>query len=282
MSDQLVPVEFRGDLIFAVKREDGIYVVAKPIAERFGLDWKSQYQRLKEDPVLSQGMVLITIPSPGGMQETTCIRLSLLNGWLFKIDPRRVKEELRADLIQYQIDCYEVLFRHFQPTAAGVEREEGALAFGANLDERDWLALIREARILGGVVAGRRMWAMAPFPPLATAKALTGVMVDPAEVRACLRHVLAALPDTISPAMAGDPDMDALLAPLGLRLLHLGLFVGNAAPVFHGSPWDGGAHRVLRVLPGVVADPMPRRLAGGQMRGIILPFDLLSTGGADE
>lgn len=80
MSPNLIPIEFHGDTIFAVEQPDGIYIVAKPIAERFGVVWARQLQRLKDDPVLSEDIHTMYIPSPGGMQETTCLRLDLLNG----------------------------------------------------------------------------------------------------------------------------------------------------------------------------------------------------------
>ncbi len=81
---------------------------------------KVLYQRLtaQRDAVLSKGMCVIHIPSPGGPQETICLPLKYLNGWLFKISTRRVKNpEARAKLIRYQEECYEVLYEHFNPTA---------------------------------------------------------------------------------------------------------------------------------------------------------------------
>lgn len=37
MSSTLTPIEFHGDTILAVEQPDGIFIIAKPIATRFGL-----------------------------------------------------------------------------------------------------------------------------------------------------------------------------------------------------------------------------------------------------
>lgn len=154
----LITVNFRQDTIFAVECDDGIYVVVKPIAERFGLAWTGQFQRLKEDPVLSEGMKTIFIPSPGGMQETTCLRLDLLNGWLFKVDSRRVKnEETRRKLLTYQRECYKVLFEHFygkRHAAEPVVPDQDETADNENLKLRH----VTECRQVFGTQAAAQLW----------------------------------------------------------------------------------------------------------------------------
>lgn len=50
----------------------------------------------------------------GHGQETVCLRLDYLNGWLFTIESVRIKDELIRQRVQdYQRECYRVLFRHF-------------------------------------------------------------------------------------------------------------------------------------------------------------------------
>ena len=51
--------------------------------ETMGLGWPSQFKRLQKDPILSEGMIMTVIPSPRGAQETVCLKLELVNGWLF-------------------------------------------------------------------------------------------------------------------------------------------------------------------------------------------------------
>lgn len=143
----VVTVDFRQDTIFAVERDDGVFVAVKPMCESLGLNWASQFVRLKEDPILSEGIATVTIPSVGGAQETTVLKLELVNGWLFKIDTRRVKdEETRAKLLVYQRECFGVLFEHFY----GKRRME---ALAENPEHRpfpDWP--MEEMRTKRGVV----------------------------------------------------------------------------------------------------------------------------------
>lgn len=105
--------DFDGDRLMAVEMEGVVYVAIKPIAGYFGIDWSSQHKRLLRDVIFSEGMVIMTIPSGGGMQEATCLRLDLLHGWLLTIDDRRVKPELRARVLTYKRDCYALLHEHF-------------------------------------------------------------------------------------------------------------------------------------------------------------------------
>jgi hypothetical protein len=112
-SNQIATVDFHGTPIIAIKNGDQIHVAMKPICEAIGLDWKSQYDRIKRHHVMSKGMVIMAIPSQGGEQQAATLPLKMLNGWLFGIDTNRVKEESRARLIQYQTECFDVLADYF-------------------------------------------------------------------------------------------------------------------------------------------------------------------------
>ena len=50
------------------------------------------------------------------MQEVFTIPLSKLNGWLFSINPNKVKPEVKAKLIEYKNECFDVLYKHFNKT----------------------------------------------------------------------------------------------------------------------------------------------------------------------
>lgn len=141
---------------------------------------------------------------------------------------------------------------------------------------RDWLAMIREARILGGAPAGRRIWSLSPLPALNPGR--IAAALDPAEGRACLDHLLAL--DVGGRAVADwleDEGDDVALNRAGLRLLPHGLFVANNCAAFADTRWEGGAHRAaLMAMPGVMRDETPRTLAGVASRGIVLPFALIA------
>lgn len=131
--NKLVPVEqhtieFHGDELQAVRMANGeIYVAVRPMCEYIGVDWSSQRKRLIDDPILSNHLNSVVFntteidPSsnkPRSM-EMIGLRLEFVNGWLFKIDSRRVKEDAREQLLHYQERCYMVLAEAFNNTKTG-------------------------------------------------------------------------------------------------------------------------------------------------------------------
>lgn len=111
----LATVDFHGQPLTVITGPAGEHLVAmKPICDNIGLDWKGQYSRIKRDDVLKEGVVVMPIPSAGGEQDTLCLPLDLLNGWLFGIDVSRCRKEIQPALIQYKRECYAVLAAHWQ------------------------------------------------------------------------------------------------------------------------------------------------------------------------
>lgn len=115
MSQTLVTVDFHGQSLVAVLIDGKPFVAMRPICKNIGLQWESQYNRIKRNPVMNEGIFIMNMPSEGGDQETICLPLDMLNGWLFGVDVNRVREEIRPKLMQYQKECFGVLFRHFMP-----------------------------------------------------------------------------------------------------------------------------------------------------------------------
>lgn len=154
----LITVNFRQDTLFAVERDDGMFVALKPICDSLGLAWQRQLERIKEDPVLSEGVTMVVIPSPGGAQETTCLKLELVNGWLFKVDSRRVKDEdTKRKLLTYQRECYQVLFDAFygkRQTPAPSVPEAEETSDNENLKLRH----VTECRQTFGTQAASQLW----------------------------------------------------------------------------------------------------------------------------
>lgn len=112
-------------------------VAMKPICENIGLDWRAQYNRLQRDEVLNSVVVMMTTTAQDGKTyRFTCLPLEYLNGWLFGIDVKRVKPEIRPQLIRYKKDCYRVLAAHWLGTPAPAKPEPVNYHF--TLDQ--WLA----------------------------------------------------------------------------------------------------------------------------------------------
>lgn len=115
--NQVQNISFHGQTVPVFTQNNQHYVAMKPICENIGLDWKAQYDRIKRHAVLSEGMVMITTPSKGGEQQTICLPLDYLNGWLFGVEANRVKPQIRESLLQYQRECFRVLNEYFNPKA---------------------------------------------------------------------------------------------------------------------------------------------------------------------
>lgn len=158
----ITTVNFRNDTLFAVERDDGAFVAIKPISDSLGLAWNKQLERIKRDPILSEGMTMTVMPSPGGPQETTLLKLDLVNGWLFTIDESRVKDdETRQRVLSYKRECYGVLFKHFYGRT--VDQRAASLGDASAEPRTDEplnvkRQLVAEARQTHNVQAARELW----------------------------------------------------------------------------------------------------------------------------
>ena len=118
---QALKAKFLDEEILVIDYYGKPYVPMKQIVENIGLDWRAQRKRILRDDVLSEGVVIITTPSNGGMQETICLPLHYLNGWLFGVEVKRVKQELKQVLLRYKKECYEALWDYW---TEGVARRD--------------------------------------------------------------------------------------------------------------------------------------------------------------
>jgi hypothetical protein len=111
-------VDFYGDHIVAVLVRVGgderIYVPVKLLCDYMGLTWGSQYNRIRRDEVLNEGVFIMKIPSAGGEQDMLCLPLDLIPGWLFGITTRKLKPELQEKIARYRRECFRVLWNAFK------------------------------------------------------------------------------------------------------------------------------------------------------------------------
>lgn len=267
MSD-IIPFDFEEQAVRVVMRDGEPWFVAADVCRVLEIaNTSDAVSRLDDD---EKGVV--TTDTLGGAQNVRIISESGLYALVLtsrKEAARRFRKWITAEVLP----AIRRTGRYELPQAA--EPAPAPLRFGDDLNTRDWLALIRETRILHGVNAGRRMWALSPLPDVAGRAQIAAV--DPAEGWACLGHLVAA-------EVEGEPVAawlrrgadDAALNHAGLRLLPGGLFVANAAAVFAASRWAGGLHRAaLLSLAGVLRDESARTLAGAATRGLIVPLALL-------
>ncbi len=103
-------------------------VPVKPICDALGVDYPTQFTRLKSDPILGSVIGLNPTTGADGKQyEMVTIPFRYVFGWLFRIDSRNVKEEARETVLKYQLQCYDALYNHFTRFAEYVEYQKGLI-----------------------------------------------------------------------------------------------------------------------------------------------------------
>ena len=113
MTTQIQTIQFNRQSLVTFEQNGTHYTAMKPICENIGLCWDGQRQRIQRDEVLSEGAVIITVPSNGGDQQMICLPIEYINGWLFSIDIKRCKPEIRETLIMYKKECYQALYNYW-------------------------------------------------------------------------------------------------------------------------------------------------------------------------
>jgi hypothetical protein len=99
IADTLIPV---------AATEDGkAYLSPRAICDSLGIDWPTQRVKIKEDPVLSVGVVEIPMPSAGGPQRTMMLNKEMVPGWLFTI--KKVHPDIQAKLNRFRLECFVAL-----------------------------------------------------------------------------------------------------------------------------------------------------------------------------
>jgi hypothetical protein len=112
MHEIVMPFDSR--VVEVVKDAEGNpWVSVRSICNNIGVDSPTQIGKLKRNPTYKG--VAYPIPSAGGPQEAYCIPLGQLNLWLGSINPAKTMEPVKSNLIAYQRECAEVLYKHFMP-----------------------------------------------------------------------------------------------------------------------------------------------------------------------
>jgi len=116
-------VQFHGQPIITAMAAGMAYVAMKPIVENLGMSWGTQQQKLARN-VGKFGCIHMNIPSAGGIQKMLVLPLKKLNGWLFSINPEKVRADIRDKLIQYQEECFTVLHDYWNKGEATNPRKK--------------------------------------------------------------------------------------------------------------------------------------------------------------
>ena len=112
MSNQISTqtISFNNQSLVTFEQDDVHYTAMKPICDNIGLEWGSQYNRIKRDDVLNSVIFIMKMTGNDGKDyQMICLPIEYLNGWLFGIDVNRCKPEIRETLIKYKKECYQAL-----------------------------------------------------------------------------------------------------------------------------------------------------------------------------
>lgn len=126
MSNQITTqtLSFHGSDLITLKVEDVIYTAIRPLVEAIGLDWASQSVKLSKNRAKFNCCDIATVGKDGKIREMLCMPIKKLNGWLFSINPEKVRSDLKEKVICYQEECFEALYNywHFGKAERQVEQ----------------------------------------------------------------------------------------------------------------------------------------------------------------
>jgi hypothetical protein len=98
-----VPVTILDYAVLAVRRDDGtIFLAIRDLCAALQLTLSSQTRRLRNNPVLRDGLGRCEIATAGGRQEQLVLELELVPTWLLTVNTRRVSEDARENLRHFQ------------------------------------------------------------------------------------------------------------------------------------------------------------------------------------
>ncbi len=115
-SAPLIPTEqqtivFYGKPIVVVRLPDGRPgVVLRYLCENLQIATTGQVARIKRTEVIADDLVYTQVQTDGGPQIMPTLVLRAAPFWLAGIDPKRVREEIRPEILRYQREVVDVLY----------------------------------------------------------------------------------------------------------------------------------------------------------------------------
>lgn len=112
-SYQIVQVPFRGDIIDAVQTADGeVFVNPITICDSLGIRWENQRVKLLAC-AWATTLIMGVVAKDGRRRDVTMIPLKVVPMWLSHISVNKVRPNIRAKLLEYQLEVVEVLSAWF-------------------------------------------------------------------------------------------------------------------------------------------------------------------------
>ncbi len=108
-----INVPFHGDNLYLVNYEGKPFVAMRPFVEGMGLDWASQYTKLKQRFKTCVVNITMQLPSDNQSRNVVCLALHKLTGWLHTININKVKPEIKDKVAAYQDRSDDVLYEYW-------------------------------------------------------------------------------------------------------------------------------------------------------------------------
>lgn len=106
-------ISFYGTDLITLKIDDVVYTAVLPIINALGLSQGTQSAKLQRNKEKFSCTHMKTTGADGKTYEMLCMPLKKLNGWLFSINPEKVRPDLKDRVIQYQEECFEALYNYW-------------------------------------------------------------------------------------------------------------------------------------------------------------------------
>ncbi len=123
-SSALMPTEqqtimFYGKPLVVVRLPDGRPgIVLRNLCDNLQLEPTSQVRRIKRTEAIADDLVYTQVQTDGGPQIMPTLVLHAAPFWLAGIDPKRVREEIRPEILRYQREVVDVLYAWAQSPKA--------------------------------------------------------------------------------------------------------------------------------------------------------------------
>jgi len=103
-------------------------VPIKPICQALGINEDAQRRKILSDEFLRSVTVLDTATGSDkkGYKMTT-IPYKYVFGWLFSINPEKVKPEAKEAVLKYKIECYDALYDYFTSQSLFLQEKQKAM-----------------------------------------------------------------------------------------------------------------------------------------------------------
>ncbi|MCW9731905.1 phage antirepressor N-terminal domain-containing protein [Avibacterium sp. 20-15] len=110
---EALTAEFLGKEITLVDNNGIAYVAMREIVEGIGLEWSRQHKKLVNQSQKFNCVHMTTVAQDGKNREMLCMPIKKLNGWLFSINPNKVRADLKTRLEEYQEECFLALWDYW-------------------------------------------------------------------------------------------------------------------------------------------------------------------------